>query len=444
MIKKRMLPLMCCFLIILLTTGCTGKQTHPPEQPKTDQPQLKILTDASYVDFGDNWEVKFRNYLSEANLPVYEIVEYTADSMEQVTTEILSGSGPDIINLGLSKGLVFDPNYYLVQETFADLQPLLEQVHFPMERFSERIIEACKRGGKLFFLPAVLRLPLLITSEKYVPSDNQNFFQYAEACCKKDSELVFCYFRPSFSTFINQSGYSYLDYDLKKAYFETDEMRELINQYRLLNENCANSRTAIQQLDALRNQKLCFSYMESGIHDFICYAEYLRKAGGQAVIMPFPQVGEKEYDTAEVLQSYAILKNSPNQSAAACYLKMLYDKLYLTMGLSAPSYIYPFCLEWQRLCWEGGRFSESGEVVAGSWPRRMEYLGETVLCDQPDDSLVDSYCELFSKIERMVFPNEFIDHTLIKPAINEYLSEGITVEQCQSRIQSDLNFYLNE
>ena len=39
-------------------------------------------------------------------------------------------------------------------------------------------------------------------------------------------------------------------------------------------------------------------------------------------------------------------------------------------------------------------------------------MGETVLCDQPDDSLVDSYCELFSKIERMVFPNEFIDHTL--------------------------------
>lgn len=96
------------------------------------------------------------------------------DALKKLNTEIMAGSGPDVLILD---GLPMDS--YIEKGLLADISPLVDGLAEEGRLFGN-IVEAFRKDGKMYTVPCEIQLPTLLGREKYV-SGIQNLKDIADA-----------------------------------------------------------------------------------------------------------------------------------------------------------------------------------------------------------------------------------------------------------------------
>lgn len=138
------------------------------ESKSVDEIQDKTVIKLGYSDNGQNIlsniEEKVKRYNAQSEQYQIQIISYqdadSQDSLDELTTTLLQGKGPDLIELA---GEAAD--YYAVKGVMEDLSPYLESSGI---RLLEQVEEALRKDGKLYTLGAAFAIQGLIVPNEYI------------------------------------------------------------------------------------------------------------------------------------------------------------------------------------------------------------------------------------------------------------------------------------
>lgn len=309
----------CLLLILALLLGLSGCTSGQGED-SAKEPTAKVLRIMAFQEnLGSG---KIYSYLPDYTL------EYVTDYPDGTTllTEIMSGSGPDIINGTMEYGTQMDLNLLRTKGVAADLLPLLEQSGLDLSIFQPSVLEACKKGGGLYYIPIESWLNTLSTTQETLDDlgisvttgmTADEFFEQALPIAETLSISGQSLFGGllDFRELLLFSGFQLMDYEGKTAYADTDAFRSLAEIYKKLSAfepRFDYSNQAISEYySSLKSGDVKFTCMITSLKPLISYEYLLKDSGRTPVVFPFPTARRGQAPSLAIGQAYSILESSP-------------------------------------------------------------------------------------------------------------------------------------
>lgn len=340
------------FMLCLLFSGLVGCNQEAIDLTTTDELVIYV-PGYKYFDTDDK---KFRKAISDfkmeypdVNLVVETIGDESNSPYDQyqsrVNSELMAGSGPDIILTEYFQDLYKS----IDMGVFLDLSSIIEQDReFMMEEYNEVVMSAGAYKGGQYMLPTSYYLPVLITEQEALRSigfdvnestDFVSFFTEIAKCLPKMQE------NPTFSRVIvsriddrilNTSGIKLYDYEQEEvlpdeAVFKT--LCEVIKPYWPIetSDNWPNATTKVSE-NILIGSYFFYSDWTPSTNCLLVWSE-IKAFQGTPILTAIRTIDGGL--NAEVLKGLAIRAGSKNQRNAWNFIKIMLSE---TIQYSIPGY----------------------------------------------------------------------------------------------------------
>ncbi len=277
-----------------------------------------------------------------------QYVENFSDMRTKLNTELMAGDGPDVIKADLS---IFNSIYKIMNTgVFFDMNEFIKNdKDFDMSVYNKTVMESGKWKGKQYFMPLGFTAPYLWTIKDALSKSNISFDmnnwtweqmkQKASIFVKssKSGEPRYV-FQDKYSLLyclLVSSGINYIDYEGKKASFDSPQFMELLETYKslyndLLSEKDVekysngyydmfkeNSLLSVVGLDGKALNPGMLWMLNSSTSYFLKQ---------QMLLYSFPTAKKGDKPSAKITSIAAINNNSESKHSAYNLVKMLLSK----------------------------------------------------------------------------------------------------------------------
>lgn len=255
---------------------------------------------------------------------------YSSDRTQKLGTEMITGTGPDLIQQTL-----FDIEEYTSVGMVEDLRDYLSKSETLSEdMLVKSVIDVCTANGKLAVIPATFGISTLSGKAKYIGADTVWTFDEFMECVKNNAGCAVGGIGTAYDTgrylvmlaYMSDSG-KYVDWKNFEAHFDSPEFVELLSY--------AAEYKVDDGYDISSTEKLteAFADGQNIIYDGVinCMAAYqtIRDTlGDDAVFKGYPGDGDEPVYHAVINNGYAINSMSDNKDGAWKFIEFLITQGY--------------------------------------------------------------------------------------------------------------------
>lgn len=259
--------------------------------------------------------------------------ESDEEATQQMLTEVMAGSGPDLIFFDVGN---MDIEKMVRRGVFADLEPYFEADNFDWSGYNQAVMDAGVWDGHRLVIPLEYNFPMLYTSQTALDEtgfsiENCDTFSglldEIEAM-QADPSQTRDVFRTKFTfyDFAHYAGISYVDYDRQKADLSSPELKrgaEIYNNLSGLDLPILDD--GINGAADIRDGKVLWSCPFPPVNGFYTGPEVINTFDDM-VMMPIRDVDGGIQ--AEITWAVAVRNNSPNLQNAYDFIKYLLSEEY--------------------------------------------------------------------------------------------------------------------
>ena len=431
------------------------------QKPAATPQGIPVLS-IQYLD--NEWSIKNAiNSFSEKRQDVkIEDTVYPDSSRDEyitkLTTSVMAGEGPDIIcfdrlmfnSLGktVSTGVFCDLNELIAKdETFKNLD------------LNEKVLESGIFNGKRYYIPLRYDLPLLLTTKSLLDQNGiridetnwslDEFKKIIQDYVKNSGNKYFFDSYFSFSVLVNGCGVNFIDYETKKANFQSDEFIDLIKFYKDIypyivpvdsGMNSDIPEVLLRNHDILMN----FDFLQSPDGLWSTNSIYSEILGEEPLIYPLPTIEQDAGIPVEVMYGVSINQNCENKQAALDFIEeLLSENIQRANDQNGnPNIIVGFPVNNKAFLEELEYYmspSAAGSIISlssGSTSREFASV-----------SLPEDIASRITELNNRTCKGPEIDqvvYAIIKDGLHKYLDGKQTAEEAARDINNKVNLFLNE
>ena len=437
--KKNGMIILVFLSFIILLVACSNNIENKPSiyEDETFEKSLSVFIDENVM-----MASSLKQMIEQHSRNIGAVISIYEKDVDLMTTEILSGEGPDIILVGSGEFTGEDSSAFLYsaleQGYFLELSQRLEEEPLSSDgNVSEALLKAGQYDGKQYLIPFGFHVPLLIcpktTEEKYALSlrDDMTTEELFDVCQQPLTEGKWLFSGPilSFGEYLLATGVKAVDSVSGEVFIRERPFLEAARQYAVLEQQLQEMIEAgLTDLffTSLKNDKaLCFFRPFSTGTTLATVLTYLRQEGNtEASIFlgPISQGG-----TRVALAKYAIgIKNTCQaQDEAWRYVQELLT-YYSTQICPTPvesSFSIEFDIMDQHHNW-------------------TKIDGKSIV-ELSDEALKQKFVSYLSEAEGVLKMESGIEE-LLETELKPYFQGKESLDTCITILENKLNLYLNE
>ena len=447
------LPLACLFALTACAPGGAAADAEPlPIEVPPPVEQTNEGLNIWYTDYGMT-----AKYLDAAvtqynqqhpDNPITAEKYFADDSSEsndeatqQMLTEVMAGSGPDLIFFDVGN---MDIEKMVRRGVFADLEPYFEADNFDWSGYNQAVMDAGVWDGHRLVIPLQYSFPMLYTSQTAL--DETGFS--IEKCdtfgglldeieaMQADPSQTREVFRAkyTFYNFAQYAGIPYVDYDQQKADLSFPELErgaEIFNNLDGLELGFLDD--GINGAADIRDGKALWNCPFPPVDGFYTGPEVINTFD-DAVMMPIRDVNGGIQ--AEVTWAVAVRNNSPNLQNAYEFIKYLLSEEYHTETLGYRWLYYSVLDSANEAYFQDTVYNRAAPLV----PPENSYGLDSVDVRQEDFDELMSYTRQISGAYFNCIETNFMRNM----RMCGFLSGEASYEEAVREVERKLDLYLSE
>lgn len=408
--------LMACCLILTLFSGC--QQSSGPKAPKSTKDNGEPLT----LYCGSEGSANIIEQIVEAYnrhaepTDQLEIIPYAGDEGAAITTELISGKGPDLF---FFSPIALEQLYPIMDKgLFQDLDYYFEKNGISLENYNQNIINAGVYEGRRMYVPCWYYTGFFLTTESKlrqfgIPSDISinnmdcsNLLPYLDAISAQGMTL---FNMPPGIEFLVPK---FVDYNKKTTAFSSEEFKTMAEQQKLLRSASGGQGSS----DCVFTYGLTLG----GLQGILAYMAENPLPDDKYLLIP-----ETTLDGSEMAYlnngSVAINSNSPNGERAFKFVEWLIseqtqsDTTIISNGVNS--------------------------IHKAAFQTRID---QTMALSQQEQEIVRQYCSLSEAITSTCNIDIAFHSEIFYPLWSDYLDDKLTLEEFVSQLDSKANLYFKE
>ena len=460
--KKKIICLMTSVILCLsLLTGCQlGSRTSsvPEEEGSVTAYAIDVHPEDYQVSY--YYAVTEKNFLEKYNAAVDESrqinIQYFPDTESmnrQLSTEILSGGGPDLF---LFRDTTM-PQYqtYANRGVFSDLNPFLERNGYESRQFQQVVYDYGLVGEERRFIPIEYGVPICITNQEMAENyrleeidDRLNYQDYYELLEKtntlgKDASISGKTFKMFWFSDVDSIRYrllpGFINQETKEGMFLQPEFEQAISNYSEMVSNQGGFDAfesayihPSMSLIALQDRALLFDYdpVSSQSRIYMKMDMYLENSQNSSLLLyPMKEFNKEDY-SAYVGKMMAINENSSRK-----YKTWEVIEYALSASVQATAMI------------PSGPITGNAVTIEGQNRNKNEWLnsGNTIAQKSRKD-FVNQYYEIINSVTKCdcLTYNPIYVQEVFDPLYLEYESGTKTLDEFIKELQNKTGLYLKE
>lgn len=372
----------------------------------------------------DKCEIKIVDYSQ------YNLIPAGKEGLMKLNTEIISGGGPDILDLS---SLPF--SYYQKAGILEDLYPYIRaDAEINRMEFIPEILKSMEYNGKLYSMIPSYSILTILSSNEYVKADNALRFESLLDMSRimeegKNPFGLSVSKKTFFDLIFSSTSPAFVDYDKPECNFESEEFRQLLEFAETLPDEADRSNDLA--LISSGEQYLVPKYISS-YGGLIAFDYYF---GGDLILAGIPNAKQ----TGALLCPYislGISVNSQNKELAwtfiSSYLSEDYQKkiseLLLTPTKVGMEHSEKLFRKW---------LSGDGKFIV------MDAYGNDTVVDIEEDMPFVLMDRLLSSVVSIYSDDGALRQIIWNDSEKYFLGE-VSLDETLTRIQSKANIYLSE
>jgi multiple sugar transport system substrate-binding protein len=450
-LHKRILSLLFVLIFLAAITACSSSNVDnmkagAEKEIEIAHSGMQFISGNRFIDNAVKaFEQKHKDI--KINLKEYDTVQ-SMEELEKyaktVSTEIMSGKGPDLIPVN-------DLPYqrYIDKRILLNLSDLMKKdTGFKTGDYYSNILDACKYKGKLYAMPINFMFSVIIADKEVLKEESvsipdtgwtvDDFLTIAEKVTKDTNNdgAVDRYALPDM-TEGNVFGYlggsdlgRFVDYEKKDAHFTSKEFIDLLNTSKeFVDKKLCNTQVELTDVYNLTNRGGTV-FIAQGCWNYMSTYSQLAMYNGNGQLYHFPAAVKGEKASFEPQLFYGINKSTKYPKECWEFLKiMLSEELQTSYDL--PGFALNKAAQKQRDV-QGLGYQNS--VDLGKIDHKIPPIG------QKD---IDYMEKLVSELGRTsIMDTQVI--TIVRAEILPFFSGAKSAEDTASAIQKKVEIYLNE
>ena len=367
--------------------------------------------------------------------------ESNDEATQQMLTEVMAGSGPDLIFFDVGN---MDIEKMVRRGVFADLEPYFEADNFDWSGYNQAVMDAGVWDGQRLVIPLQYNFPMLYTSQTALDEtgfsiENCDTFgglldeiEAMQADPSQKREVFRAKY--TFYNFAQYAGIPYVDYDRQKADLSSPELKrgaEIYNNLGGLELGVLDD--GINGAADIRDGKALWNCPFPPVDGFYSGPEVINTFDDM-VMMPIRDIDGGIQ--AEVTWAVAVRNNSPNLQNAYEFIKYLLSEEYHTETLGYRWLYYSVLDSANEAYFQDTVYNRAAPLV----PPENSYGLDTVDVRPEDfDELMDYTRQItgayFSCAETNFMRNM---------RTNGFLSGEVSYEDAAQQAERQMDLYLSE
>ena len=367
--------------------------------------------------------------------------ESNDEATQQMLTEVMAGSGPDLIFFDVGN---MDIEKMVRRGVFADLEPYFEADNFDWSGYNQAVMDAGVWDGQRLVIPLQYNFPMLYTSQTALDEtgfsiENCDTFgglldeiEAMQADPSQKREVFRAKY--TFYNFAQYAGIPYVDYDRQKADLSSPELKrgaEIYNNLGGLELGVLDD--GISGAADIRDGKALWICPFPPVNGFYTGPEVINTFD-ELVMMPI-----RDMDggiQAQITWAVAVRNNSPNLQNAYEFIKYLLSEEFHTETLDYRWLYYSVLDSANKAYFQDHVYNRAAPLV----PPENSYGLDTVDVRQEDfDELMDYTRQItgayFDCSETLFMRNM---------RTNGFLSGEVSYEDAAQQAERQMDLYLSE
>lgn len=367
--------------------------------------------------------------------------ESNVEATQQMLTEVMAGSGPDLIFFDVGN---MDIEKMVRRGVFADLEPYFEADNFDWSGYNQAVMDAGVWDGQRLVIPLQYNFPMLYTSQTALDEtgfsiENCDTFgglldeiEAMQADPSQKREVFRAKY--TFYNFAQYAGIPYVDYDRQKADLSSPELKrgaEIYNNLGGLELGVLDD--GINGAADIRDGKALWICPFPPVNGFYTGPEVINTFD-ELVMMPI-----RDMDggiQAQITWAVAVRNNSPNLQNAYEFIKYLLSEEFHTETLDYRWLYYSVLDSANEAYFQDHVYNRAAPLV----PPENSYGLDTVDVRQEDfDELMDYTRQItgayFDCSETLFMRNM---------RTNGFLSGEVSFEDAAQQAERQMDLYLSE
>ena len=367
--------------------------------------------------------------------------ESNDEATQQMLTEVMAGSGPDLIFFDVGN---MDIEKMVRRGVFADLEPYFEADNFDWSGYNQAVMDAGVWDGQRLVIPLQYNFPMLYTSQTALDEtgfsiENCDTFgglldeiEAMQADPSQKREVFRAKY--TFYNFAQYAGIPYVDYDRQKADLSSPELKrgaEIYNNLGGLELGVLDD--GINGAADIRDGKALWICPFPPVNGFYTGPEVINTFD-ELVMMPIRDVNGGIQ--AQITWAVAVRNNSPNLQNAYEFIKYLLSEEFHTETLDYRWLYYSVLDSANKAYFQDHVYNRVAPLV----PPENSYGLDTVDVRQEDfDELMDYTRQItgayFDCSETLFMRNM---------RTNGFLSGEVSYEDAAQQAERQMDLYLSE
>ena len=367
--------------------------------------------------------------------------ESNDEATQQMLTEVMAGSGPDLIFFDVGN---MDIEKMVRRGVFADLEPYFEADNFDWSGYNQAVMDAGVWDGQRLVIPLQYNFPMLYTSQTALDEtgfsiENCDTFgglldeiEAMQADPSQKREVFRAKY--TFYNFAQYAGIPYVDYDRQKADLSSPELKrgaEIYNNLGGLELGVLDD--GINGAADIRDGKALWICPFPPVNGFYTGPEVINTFD-KLVMMPIRDVNGGIQ--AQITWAVAVRNNSPNLQNAYEFIKYLLSEEFHTETLDYRQLYYSGLDSANKAYFQDHVYNRAAPLV----PPENSYGLDTVDVRQEDfDELMDYTRQItgayFDCSETLFMRNM---------RTNGFLSGEVSFEDAAQQAERQMDLYLSE
>ena len=367
--------------------------------------------------------------------------ESNDEATQQMLTEVMAGSGPDLIFFDVGN---MDIEKMVRRGVFADLEPYFEADNFDWSGYNQAVMDAGVWDGHRLVIPLQYSFPMLYTSQTALDEtgfsiENCDTFgglldeiEAMQADPSQTREVFRAKY--TFYNFAQYAGIPYVDYDQQKADLSFPELErgaEIFNNLDGLELGFLDD--GINGAADIRDGKALWNCPFPPVDGFYTGPEVINTFD-DAVMMPIRDVNGGIQ--AEVTWAVAVRNNSPNLQNAYEFIKYLLSEEYHTETLGYRWLYYSVLDSANEAYFQDTVYNRAAPLV----PPENSYGLDSVDVRQEDFDELMSYTRQISGAYFNCIETNFMRNM----RMCGFLSGEVSYEEAVHEAERQMNLYLSE
>ena len=445
------LPLACLFALTACAPGGAAADAEPlPIEVPPPVEQTNTELNIWYTDYGmttkylDAAVTQYNQQHPDNPITAEKFfadgsIENSDAATQQMLTEVMAGSGPDLI---FFTGSSTDIEKMVRRGVFADMEPYFEADNFDWSGYNQAVMDAGVWDGHRLVIPLQYNFPMLYTSQTALDEtgfsmENCDTFggllDEIEAM-QADPGQTRDVFRAKFTfyDFAHYAGIPYVDYDRQKADLSFPELQRSAEIFQNLGGlELGTYDMGIDSAADIRDGKALWICPFPPVDGFYTGPEVINTFDDM-VMMPIRDVNGGIQ--AEVTWAVAVRNNSPNLQNAYEFIKYLLSEEYHTETLGYRWQYYSVLDAANEAYFQDYVFNRAAPLV----PPENSYGLDTVDVRQED------FDELMDYTRQITGAYYNCTETIFLRDMRNYISGEVPYEEAVQEVERHMDLYLSE